>query len=79
MRGVKALEYKELSAEAKARRNRQNAASRGRYEAKTYDKIYVRIRKDGADGGTLDQIRAAAAAAGQSVNAWIIEAIRDKL
>ena len=31
------------------------------------------------DGATLAQIRAAAAAAGQSVNAWIIEAIRDKL
>ena len=28
---------------------------------------------------TKAQIRAAAAAAGQSVNAWIIEAIRDKL
>ena len=79
MREVKALEYKELSAEQKARRNRQNAASRGRYEAKTYDKTYLRIRKDGTDGATLDQIRAAAAAAGQSVNAWIIEAIRDKL
>ena len=79
MRGVKALEYKELSAEQKARRNRQNAASRGRYEAKTYDKIYLRIRKDGTDGATLAQIRAAATAAGQSVNSWIIEAIRDKL
>ena len=79
MRGVKALERKELSAEQKARRNRQNAASRGRYEAKTYDKTYLRIRKDGTDGVTLAQIRAAAAAAGQSVNAWIIEAIRDKL
>ena len=79
MRGVKALEHKELSAEQKARRNRQNAASRGRYEAKTYDKTYLRIRKDGTDGATLAQIRAAAAAEGQSVNAWIIEAIRDKL
>lgn len=73
------MKYNGLSAEARARRNRQNAASRNRYEAKTYDKIYVRIRKDGADGATLDQIRAAAAAAGQSVNAWIIEAIRDRL
>ena len=73
------MEHKELSAEQKSRRNRQNAASRGRYEAKTYDKTYLRIRKDGTDGATLDQIRAAAAAAGQSVNAWIIEAIRDKL
>lgn len=73
------MEYKDLSAEQKARRNRQNAASRGRYEAKTYDKVYLRIRKDGADGVTPDQIKAAAEASGQSVNAWIIEAIRDKL
>ena len=28
---------------------------------------------------TKDQIKAAATAAGQSVNAWILEAIRDKL
>ena len=76
---VKTLEYKGLTAEQKARRNRQNAASRGRYEAKTYDKLYIRIRKDGADGAELEQIKAAAQAAGQSVNAWIIEAIRDKL
>ena len=73
------MERKELSAEQKARRNRQNAASRNRYEAKTYDKTYLRIRRDGTDGITLDQIKAAARASGQSVNAWIIEAIREKL
>lgn len=73
------MEYKELSAEQKAKRNRQNAASRGRYEVKTYEKAYLRIRKDGADGVTLEQIKAAARASGQSVNAWIIEALRDRL
>lgn len=31
------------------------------------------------DGFTYEQIKAAADASGQSVNAWIIEAIRDKL
>ncbi len=65
--------------EDKARRNRQNAASRARYEAKAYEKVTIRIRKDGADELTADQIRAAAEAAGQSVNQWILDAIRDKI
>ena len=65
--------------EDKARRNRQNAASRARYEAKAYQKMTFRIRTDGADGVTPGQIRAAAAAAGQSVNSWILDAIRDKI
>lgn len=41
-----------------------------RYEAKAYDKILVRVPK-----GRRDEIQAAAEAAGQSVNAYIIEAI----
>lgn len=52
---------------------------KSRYEAKTYNKILIRVRQDGADGFTADQIRAAAEAAGMSLNAWIVEAIRDKL
>lgn len=63
----------------KARRNRQNAPSRARYEAKAYRKYTIRVRTDGADGYTPDQLEAAAAASGQSVNAWIVEAIRDRL
>lgn len=43
-----------------------------------YDEIEISFDPK-EDGFTYDQIRAAAAAAGQSVNAWIIEAIRDKL
>lgn len=50
-----------------------------RYEAKTYSKLLIRIRQDGTDGITKDQIDAAAKASGQSVNAWIIDAIKDKL
>ena len=41
-----------------------------RYEAKTYDKILVRVPK-----GRRDEIQAAAEAAGQSVNAYIVEAV----
>lgn len=63
----------------KTTRNRQNAASRARYEAKAYRKYTIRVRTDGGDGYTPEQIAAAAQASGQSVNAWIVEAIRDKL
>lgn len=50
-----------------------------RYEKKTYDLISFRIKRDGSDGINREQIKAAAAASGQSVNAWIIEAIKDRL
>lgn len=63
----------------KTTRNRQNAPSRARYEAKTYRKYTIRARNDGGDGFTPEQLEEAAEAAGMSVNAWIIEAIRDKL
>lgn len=52
---------------------------KGRYERNTYDKLLLRVRRDGGDGVTAAQIRDAAAAAGQSVNAWIIEVIRREL
>lgn len=63
----------------KAKRNRQNAASRARYEAKSYRKYTIRARIDGGDGFTPDQLEAAAARNNQSVNAFIVEAIRDKI
>lgn len=69
----------EMTQEQKTARNKQNAASRRAYEAKAYDKLLLRVRKDGADGVTADQIRHAAEQCGQSVNAWILEAIRDRI
>lgn len=63
----------------KATRNRQNAPSRARYDAKAYSKITIRVRKDGSDGMVREDISRAAEREGQSVNAWILEAIRDKL
>ena len=63
----------------KTTRNRQNAASRARYEAKAYRKYTIRVRTDGADGATPDQIEATAAQAGQSVNAWVIGAIKCRI
>lgn len=41
-----------------------------RYEAKVYDKTLVRLPK-----GRLDAVRAAAAAAGLSLNQYIVQAI----
>ena len=58
-------------------RNRRTAPARNLYNARTYDSITFRVRQDGGDGISRDQIKAAAQQAGQSVNAWIIEAIRD--
>ena len=43
-----------------------------------YDEIEISF-DPGQDGFTYEQIKAAADAGGQSVNAWIIEAIKDKL
>ena len=63
----------------KAERNRQNAPSRNRYNAKSYDTVLLRIRKDGADQVTREQLYAAAAAAGMSVNAWVLDLIRREL
>ena len=63
----------------KTTRNRQNAASRARYEAKAYRKYTIRVRTDGTDGATPDQIEATAAQAGQSVNAWVIGAIKGRI
>jgi len=69
----------DMTQEQKQARNRQNAASRNAYEGRTYDKLTVRMRKDGSDGVSLDAIKAAAARNGQSVNAWLLDAIRDAL
>lgn len=60
----------------KTTRNRQNAASRARYEAKAYDKIYIRLRKDDLNA---DDVKAAADKAGESVNAYIVRAIRERM
>ena len=65
------MEHKELKT-SKAQRDASL-----KWERENNDKVTVKLRI-GTDPSKA-QIRAAAAAAGQSVNAWIIEAIRDKL
>jgi predicted HicB family RNase H-like nuclease len=53
-------------------------AGNARYHDKL-DRVVFRLHKDGSDGLTKEEIEQAAAAAGMSVNQWIIEAIKDKL
>lgn len=48
-----------------------------KYERKAYDKVLLRLRKDKEP--TRDTITQAAAARGQSLNAFIIEAIQNKI
>lgn len=48
-----------------------------KYETKAYDKVLLRIRKDG--DLTRDDITAAAADAGQSLNEFILESIRQRM
>jgi len=56
-----------------------SVAVKTEYNRKTYDAITFRIKRDGSDGVTREQIQAAADAAGQSVNQWIIDAVKEKL
>ena len=49
-------------------------AANNRYDRKTYDRFNFRVRKDEAE-----QIRTAAAAAGESVNGFILDAVREKI
>jgi len=49
----------------------------GKWESKAYDKILLRIRKDTEP--TRETITAAATAAGMSLNAYIMQAIQEKM
>jgi predicted HicB family RNase H-like nuclease len=48
-----------------------------RFEHKTYDKITVRLRKDGEL--TRELVAQAASEAGESVNEYVINAIRERM
>ena len=53
-------------------------AGNARYHDKL-ERVVFRLHKDGSDGLIKEDIEQAAQQAGQSVNQWIIEAIKDKL
>lgn len=48
-----------------------------KYQSKAYDKILLRLRKDSEP--TRETITQKAEAAGMSLNAYIVEAIREKI
>lgn len=50
---------------------------RQRYEAKVYDKVLLRLRKD--TEVDKDVIQAAADRAGESLNGYIVQAIRERM
>ena len=50
--------------------------SRKKYEAKVYDKIMLRLRKEDLSN---DDVKEAAVRAGESVNAYIVRAIRERM
>lgn len=51
-----------------------STASKCKYNAKAYDRLYIVVPK-----GDKDKIKAAAEAAGQSVNAYILEAVQQRM
>ena len=55
----------------------KNIDRRNAWQKENQERVIVMTRKN--EPPTKDQIKAAAAAAGQSVNQWVLEAIMDKL
>ena len=51
--------------------------AKAKYEAKKYDKILLRIARDG--DLTKEHIEIAAARTAQSLNAYILEAVQEKM
>ena len=51
-----------------------STASKAKYNAKAYDRLYTVVAK-----GDKDKIKAAAEAAGQSVNAYILQAVQQRM
>jgi uncharacterized protein (DUF1778 family) len=49
------------------------------WQEKTTERVILQVRRDGLDGFTKEDLRRAAEDAGMSVNAFVLEAIRDKL
>ena len=45
-----------------------------KYVQKTYDRVVVQVRKPGRDA-----IKAAASVSGQSVNAYVLQAVRERM
>lgn len=57
---------------------KKRTVSKNHYNAKTYDRIGICIRKDGSDEITADEIREVADLCGESVNAFILTAVKER-
>lgn len=53
--------------------------NQNKYNRKTYAPLTVRIKKDGSDDITIEDVRQAAELAGESVNTFVLQAIRDRM
>ena len=59
------------------KKNKAHNLANTKYAAKNYDRILLRIRKDGET--TREKIQNAAAAAGESVNEYILNSVRERM
>ena len=59
--------------------NNSHAKAANAYNAKNYSAFTVRIKHDGSDGFTLDDLRQAAQRDGVSFTSWIVGLIRDNI
>ena len=50
-----------------------------KWNAKTYENVTFRIKLDGTDGITKEMISKAAEASGESLNQFIIKALRERM
>ena len=49
------------------------------WQEKTTERVILQVRRDGLDGFTKEDLRRAAEDAGVSVNAFVLEAIRERM
>ena len=50
-----------------------------KYNAKSYEQISFRVRQDGSDGFDRDLIASEAEKHGESINQYIVKAIRERI
>ena len=50
-----------------------------KYNSKSYDALTIRIRKDGGDEITAEEVKTAADSAGESLNSFILQPIRERM
>ena len=65
--------------EEKKRHTTTSAQVKNRYNAKAYDRLSLVLRRDGSAGCTKEDIQAAAADIGESVNEYILKAVVQRM